>query len=138
VSLACSAGIYYSLILPQYITFNALTIIYVYIIQRKRGRVGSVDDYSEEALFELAEKTQKHLARATESNAPKLRYSIILDELRQRTQDTIQHSEKTVEGDQQPMEVVDPMGFSPFGFDVDFPLMDFWPQLDSMPLSQFM
>jgi hypothetical protein len=68
----------------QYVTFNALTIVYVWIMQRKQGRLSLVStQYDEMTMFELAKSVQAHLARATNANAPSLRYSIILEELQQ-------------------------------------------------------
>ncbi|KEQ90329.1 hypothetical protein AUEXF2481DRAFT_84004 [Aureobasidium subglaciale EXF-2481] len=68
----------------QYVTFNALTIVYVWIMQRKQGRLSVIaTQHDEMQLFELAKSVQAHLARATNTNAPSLRYSIILEELQQ-------------------------------------------------------
>lgn len=41
--------------------------------------------YEEVGLFQLAESVQVHLAKVTKTNAPSLRYSIILEELQQET-----------------------------------------------------
>jgi len=41
-------------------------------------------------LFALAETVQIHLAQATQSNAPNLRYSVILEELQQETRRRLQ------------------------------------------------
>lgn len=66
----------------QYVTFNALSIAYVWIIQRRIGRLANVQSrYREYDLFELAETVQSHLATITQKNAPNLRYSLILGEL---------------------------------------------------------
>lgn len=65
----------------QYVSFNALSIIYVSIIrQRRRGTSFAID---EETLLQRAEPVHRYLAQATPSNAPSLRYSFILRELRQ-------------------------------------------------------
>ena len=68
----------------QNVTFNALSIVYVWLIQRKRGRLsGYRPPVSDDELYKLAETIQQHLAEATQTNAPSLRYSIILEELQQ-------------------------------------------------------
>lgn len=70
----------------QYVTFNALSIVYIWLIQRKRGRLASLKpQHTDEELYQVAEDIQKHLADATHHNAPSLRYSIILEELQQET-----------------------------------------------------
>ena len=75
----------------QYIAFNALSIIYIYVIQAVRRRIPSqilsafeeqpfvIDD---QTLFRLAESVQDHLAKATIRNAPAWKYSFILEGLR--------------------------------------------------------
>ena len=66
-------------------TFNALSVVYVWIIQRKNhdSANGALLEMGEAKLYDLAETVQAHLAHATQSNAPSLRYSIILEELQQ-------------------------------------------------------
>jgi hypothetical protein len=55
--------------------------ITVCIVQRKLGRLSVVStQYHEAGMFELTKSIQAHLARATNTNAPSLRYSIILAE----------------------------------------------------------
>ncbi|CAG8895318.1 unnamed protein product [Penicillium egyptiacum] len=80
----------------QYIAFNALSIIYLYLIQVQRGRISPVNirfDQSmnvlfasspldESTLYRLYERAQAHLADATARNAPPWRYSVILQGLR--------------------------------------------------------
>ncbi|KAJ5268608.1 hypothetical protein N7505_004366 [Penicillium chrysogenum] len=80
----------------QYIAFNALSIIYLYLIQVQRGRISPVNirfDQSpdvlfvsspldESTLYRLCERAQAHLADATARNAPPWRYSVILQGLR--------------------------------------------------------
>ncbi|KAL6231502.1 hypothetical protein BDW75DRAFT_42700 [Aspergillus navahoensis] len=76
----------------QYIAFNALSIIYIYLIQVRRGRIlpisGSFNHqtYSfsldEPTLYRLSETAQRHLADATSRNAPSWKYSAILQGLR--------------------------------------------------------
>ncbi|PSK42891.1 hypothetical protein B9Z65_6845 [Elsinoe australis] len=70
----------------QYVTFNALALVYVWIMQRKQGRLAMISSkYEEVGLFQLAQSVQVHLAKVTKTNAPSLRYSIILEELQQET-----------------------------------------------------
>ncbi|KAK2059828.1 fungal-specific transcription factor domain-containing protein [Colletotrichum caudatum] len=74
----------------QYVTFCALLVTYVWDIQRKRlwgrGRLpleGEGEGRARHArLMGLAERCQRHLARATASNSPSRRYAIILEEFR--------------------------------------------------------
>lgn len=79
----------------QNVTFNALSVVYVWLIQRKRGRLaGHNPPHSDEELYQLAETIQKHLGEATLTNAPSLRYSIILEELQQEASRLMQKSNK--------------------------------------------
>ena len=80
----------------QYIAFNALSIIYLYLIQVQRGRISPVNirfdqspdvlfassSLDESTLYRLCERAQAHLADATARNAPPWRYSVILQGLR--------------------------------------------------------
>lgn len=66
----------------QYITFNGLSIIYIYLIQVKKRRIPGDHELNEQSLFELAESGQHHLAQASARNAPAWRYSVILEGLR--------------------------------------------------------
>ncbi|KAJ5312085.1 hypothetical protein N7508_002915 [Penicillium antarcticum] len=79
----------------QYIAFNALSIIYLYLIQVQRGRISPVNlrfvstqdapfdsPLDESTLYSLSETAQGHLADATVRNAPPWRYSVILQGLR--------------------------------------------------------
>ncbi|KAL4885538.1 fungal-specific transcription factor domain-containing protein [Aspergillus karnatakaensis] len=79
----------------QYIAFNALSIIYIYLIQVRRGRILPIgsgfghtpDDthassLDETTLYRLSETAQYHLADATVRNAPSWKYSAILQGLR--------------------------------------------------------
>lgn len=63
----------------HYITFCALTVIYVWNTQQPSKDIESVD---RPRLIQLAEQCQVHLAQATATNSPSRRYSIILEELR--------------------------------------------------------
>jgi len=80
----------------HYIAFNAISILYYYLMQRKKGILpllhldahGSAtvpaDTLSkQEAFFSRVVKGHQSLAAATLNNAPSLRYSIVLDELKE-------------------------------------------------------
>ncbi|GLA54087.1 hypothetical protein AnigIFM63604_011616 [Aspergillus niger] len=79
----------------QYIAFNALSIIYLYLIQVRRNRLPSASldfvaspeyalhtDLDESMLYRLSETAVTHLADATARNAPSWKYSVILQGLR--------------------------------------------------------
>ncbi|KAL2842163.1 fungal-specific transcription factor domain-containing protein [Aspergillus pseudoustus] len=79
----------------QYIAFNALSIIYIYLIQVQRGRIipisatigrtpngTNLPPLDESTLYRLSETAQYHLADATVRNAPSWKYSAILQGLR--------------------------------------------------------
>jgi hypothetical protein len=131
----------------QYVTFNALTIIYVWIMQRKQGRLSIVStQYDELSMFELAKSVQAHLARATNANAPSLRYSIILEELQQELQcilnrPEIGHTRAAVEGFAENHGQPDSADLALDtrqwdGLDMDFPLdPELWLQLDTLLFS---
>lgn len=76
----------------QYIAFNALSIVYIYLIHTKRGRIphtwltasndSELPTTDQSSLYKLAEETQYHLGQATERNALAWRYNIVLEALR--------------------------------------------------------
>ncbi|RAK95927.1 uncharacterized protein BO80DRAFT_246588 [Aspergillus ibericus CBS 121593] len=79
----------------QYIAFNALSVIYLYLIQVRRGRLPSVSpdivsnpdgvsdlDLSEYSLYRKSEAALSHLADATARNAPSWKYNVVLQGLR--------------------------------------------------------
>ncbi|KAJ5669477.1 hypothetical protein N7462_010547 [Penicillium macrosclerotiorum] len=73
----------------HYVTFCAILVVYIHIIQQHRQSTapspsaGSPADVNKlHLLFSLAETCQQHLAEATRKNCPSRRYSIILEELR--------------------------------------------------------
>ncbi|EME89730.1 uncharacterized protein MYCFIDRAFT_115267, partial [Pseudocercospora fijiensis CIRAD86] len=74
----------------QFVSFNALTVIYIWLIQRKHGRlpasITTSGPFHEDELLRLAETVQKDLMEASQGNAPSLRYSIVLEELQQEVQ----------------------------------------------------
>jgi hypothetical protein len=104
-------------------------------------------------MFKIAEAVQSHLATATQSNAPNLRYSIILGELQREARRVIDSSSQTTSS-------ADPGTSSSSGphtdpastleqtlaleSDLDIGSMDFpldpnlWIQLDSFPFSTCM
>ncbi|CAI7658150.1 unnamed protein product [Penicillium manginii] len=86
----------------QYIAFNALSIVYIYLIHTKRGRIphswlyANADlephDIDQNSLYKLAEETQYHLGQATERNSLAWRYNIVLEALRS---DATRHASET-------------------------------------------
>lgn len=105
----------------QYITFNALSIIYLYLLQVKGGRIqvfnASFEAYgatgtrsNESRLQELAETTFHHLARVTVQNAPHMRYAAILEGLRTE----VSGSMSTPHQAQLPQEGPDELNWSRF------------------------
>ncbi|KAJ5156601.1 hypothetical protein N7492_009404 [Penicillium capsulatum] len=77
----------------QYIAFNALSIVFIYLINVKNGRVPhslafpNTDDsgssqVDKDVLYEMATSTQHYLSQATEMNALAWRYSLVLEVLR--------------------------------------------------------
>ncbi|CAK1354780.1 unnamed protein product [Cercospora beticola] len=80
----------------QFVSFNAISIIYVWFVQRKHGRLPPLSTpLKESQLFELAQSVQQHLAEATKSNAPSLRYNIVLEELQQEAQRPVAEHRQT-------------------------------------------
>ncbi|EOD48823.1 putative c6 transcription protein [Neofusicoccum parvum UCRNP2] len=65
----------------QYVAFNALAITYLYLLQSRRQGIDIL--YQHRDLLTLADTCQQYLADVTEANAPSMRYSIILEELRE-------------------------------------------------------
>lgn len=143
----------------QYVTFTALSIVYIWLIQRRRGRLASLrPPFSDNDLFQLAETIQRHLSEATHTNAPSLRYSIILEELQQETKRLMRQNnprppslsgllETPTEGHPYATPANASDGSpesnrtSSFGFDAlggDFALdPDLWLQLESFPYRKF-
>ncbi|KAI7221884.1 hypothetical protein KC333_g1434 [Hortaea werneckii] len=135
----------------QYVTFNALSIAYVWIIQRRIGRLSDIlPTFDLQELFDTAETVQMHLATVTRSNAPNLRYSIILGELQQEARRVLNTANtqfpKTPmeESGQQDSAAVTDMSMttlpgetpSDWSGRFDFPLdPNLWLQLDSFPFT---
>ncbi|OLN81068.1 Activator of stress genes protein 1 [Colletotrichum chlorophyti] len=74
--MASDGTLFHAFWWTPYVTFCALAVVYVWEIQR--GRLDG-----EKGLFELADRCQNHLAKATAAESPSRRYSVILEELRQ-------------------------------------------------------
>ena len=131
----------------QYITFHALSVVYVWIIQLKGDRERALHtEHDKQHLCELAEKVQAHLAEATQLNAPNLRYSIILEELKQealralnRRAPRVQHSDEVSvvpsnEMNATPGQESQFNSVSDWESMLDFPTdPELWLQLDSFP-----
>lgn len=138
----------------KYVTFNALSIAYVWIIQRRIGRLNDIlPNFDLQELFDTAETVQMHLATVTRSNAPNLRYSIILGELQQEARRVLKNNTANTQfpetpvdqsGQQGPAAVTDMSlttlpGETPSDWSgrFDFPLdPNLWLQLDSFPFSK--
>nr|POE83366.1 putative transcriptional regulatory protein [Quercus suber] len=134
--------------MTQYVTFTALSVVYVFLIQRKRGRSTNVNiGCDDDDLIQLADSIQTHLKEGTRSNAPSLRYSIVLEELQQEARRLIgkaMPSPTTLPQSQQQgssTATIQPDVEGTFdwdGFASDFPLdSNLWMQLDSFPFSKF-
>lgn len=69
----------------HYVSFMALSIVYVYLIERKPGNrlYLTPSEYDPDDLLQQAETVQKNLIEATHGNAPSLRYGVVLEELLQ-------------------------------------------------------
>ena len=76
--LAQEGPLFHAFWWTHYITFCALTVTYVWNMQRG----SDIEGINREELMALAERCQIHLAHATATNSPSRRYSIILEELR--------------------------------------------------------
>lgn len=105
----------------QYAIFNALSIIYIYLIQTRKRRIpGDLllrnkssasatamqsPELDEDELFVLAEASQLQLAKATARNAPTWRYSVILEGLRNEVSRLMRSPpQKNVQDDPRDME----------------------------------
>ncbi|KAF4837498.1 Activator of stress genes protein 1 [Colletotrichum siamense] len=75
-AMASDGTLFHAFWWTPYVTFCALAVVYVWKIQR-------VGDDEDKGLFELADRCQNHLAKATTSDSPSRRYSVILEELRE-------------------------------------------------------
>lgn len=128
-------------------TFHALSVVYIWIILRKTGRLSSSQStYDETKLFNSSEKVQIHLAKVTQNNAPSLRYTVILQELRQETERILhkpQHTSSASNAEvDQPQYIPDipapesHFGIEPLDWDDAFSFPNYselWLQLDMFP-----
>jgi hypothetical protein len=79
--MAKDSALFHAFWWTHYVTFCALSVVYVAEIQTvKLADTALAVDSAE--MSNLAEKCRKHLAEATASNSPGRKYSIILEELR--------------------------------------------------------
>ncbi|KJX98070.1 hypothetical protein TI39_contig438g00012 [Zymoseptoria brevis] len=78
--IAKDSALFHAFWWTHYVTFCALSVVYVWEIQQIRpaGKASMVD---QDELSSLAEQCQKHLSEATVTNSPGRKYSIILEEL---------------------------------------------------------
>jgi hypothetical protein len=72
----------------QYASFCAAVVIYIYIIQQHKtlrdvGNIFPELSHTNRQLLDLAQDCQRRLAEACRKNSPSVRYSILLEELRQ-------------------------------------------------------
>ncbi|KAJ5107636.1 hypothetical protein N7456_004311 [Penicillium angulare] len=89
----------------QYIAFNALSIIYIYLIHSSKGRIPHNWVFSNVSsttnaenvkvekmpLYELAEGTQHYLGQATDRNALAWRYALVLEVLKSESKSQLHH-----------------------------------------------
>ncbi|KAK3670309.1 hypothetical protein LTR78_009763 [Recurvomyces mirabilis] len=125
--------------LTQYVAFNAVSIIYVYIIQARcdAGKLEDTDTNVED-LLRKASKVQKYFEEVAALNAPSLRYYAVLQELQRAVESALQETSQSDE--QMPPGTLDNDVFMPNsrpsnladGLDLDF-----WLQLDSFPFCKY-
>lgn len=84
--MAKDSTLFHSFWWTYYVIFCALSVVYVWEIQRTTRCIYGNDDQASSKLFDLAEKCHSHLKRASTSLSQNQRYSIILDELRSEAQ----------------------------------------------------
>ncbi|KAK5120221.1 hypothetical protein LTR85_006427 [Meristemomyces frigidus] len=85
----------------QYVAFNAVSIVYVWLIQRKPGRLnGFKPQFGDEELLHGAEAVQRLFADATQMNAPSLRYNVVLEELQQEAHRSLEKAVPTARAQQ--------------------------------------
>lgn len=80
-ALAQEGPLFHAFWWTHYVTFCALSVVYVWKMQHDSVLHG-IDN---EALMILAERCHAHLAQATARNSPSRRYSMILEEMRNET-----------------------------------------------------
>lgn len=101
----------------HYICFCAILVAYIYTIQHYQSSSSdpttpSVSSTSDDVqdLFNLAERCQVHLAKATRKNCPSRRYGIILEELRLEVHNQLSTATKTNNVNPSLPPVVEPNG----------------------------
>ncbi|KAK4552837.1 hypothetical protein LTR86_010171 [Recurvomyces mirabilis] len=123
--------------LTQYVAFNAVSIIYVYIIQARCDADKLEDtDTNVEDLLRKASKVQKYFEEVAASNAPSLRYYAVLQELHRAVESALQETSPSAE--QIPPGTLDndALMLNPRPNNLSDGLdLDFWLQLDSFPFS---
>lgn len=155
VEMAAEKHIFAAFWNTHFVTFSALTIVYIWLIQRNNGRLPSSEAVPEvEDLAKQAEIVRQHLRNATMDNAPSLRYNIVLEELSQEVQRCVERApaDKHQQKRQDPGQQCDPSGSLLAGIDdqqhvdtslptpldldaaFEFPIdSDLWLQLDAFP-----
>ncbi|KAF3389416.1 hypothetical protein F1880_003604 [Penicillium rolfsii] len=126
----------------HYVTFCAILVVYIHIIQQHRQATAPsptagtpTDPGKLHSLFLLAEACQLHLAEATRKNCPSRRYSIILGELRKEVHRHIGSDEQASIGPTPATfddgQITEPSAIAPNGVDrtisFDPPNLDFQP-----------
>jgi hypothetical protein len=102
--MASDSTLFHSLWWTSYVTFCALTVVYVWAIQRRKGGggYGGVPcfdiDCDQTGLTELAERCYGHLAHVTAEDSPSRRYSLILEELRMEARRDVRRTQPTRHG----------------------------------------
>ncbi|KAK5112039.1 hypothetical protein LTR62_004573 [Meristemomyces frigidus] len=121
--------------LTQYVTFNAISIIYVYAIQTQRGLVKELESYfPPDDLTRRAALVQQHFVEVAELNAPSLRYNAVLEELQREAQLV----SSVVGRSQTPSSQTAPFAMPLPDLELSLPSegLDFWLQLDSFPFCE--
>ncbi|KAJ5701318.1 hypothetical protein N7488_008866 [Penicillium malachiteum] len=105
LDLAEKNEFFHSFWYTQYIAFNALSILYIYIINSCKGRIphewvfsGASNTaqagpflFDQMSFYKLAERTQHYLRQVTEKNALAWRYAVVLDALRSKFKSLLYH-----------------------------------------------
>ncbi|KAF2718500.1 hypothetical protein K431DRAFT_136038 [Polychaeton citri CBS 116435] len=148
LALVTERHMYPSLWLTQYVAFTALSVVYVWLVQRSQDRVPRIITLNERDLLRHAEKVQGHLADATNSNAPSLRYSIILEGLQEEARRCVGRLDSSASRIDGILSDAPPKDATGGGSDsntaeedvvnVDFAFdPELWQQLDGFPFSEF-
>jgi hypothetical protein len=84
--MAGDSTLFHSFWWTHYVIFCALSVVYVWEIQRATRSIDEIDDQSLGKIFDLAEQCRGHLKRASTGLSQNQRYGVILDELRSEAQ----------------------------------------------------